>query len=52
LARELCSGSEGALIADWRVAWTKVELAERYGVSRKSVYKWVGRFETEGQVGW
>ena len=27
------------------------ELAERYGVSRKTAYKWLRRFEEEGPAG-
>jgi transposase InsO family protein len=35
-----------ALIADWlRSEWTMSELAERYGISRKTAYKWVDRYE-------
>ena len=33
-----------AFIADWlRDEWTMMELAERYGISRKTAYKWVAR---------
>lgn len=28
-----------------------VELAERYGISRKTAYKWIGRYEAEGPSG-
>lgn len=31
--------------------FTVTELAERFGVSRKTVYKWIGRFEEEGKTG-
>lgn len=31
--------------------FTITELADRYGVSRKTVYKWVDRFEEEGKAG-
>ncbi len=27
------------------------ELAERFGISRKTAYKWVNRFKRHGQVG-
>jgi len=37
-----------ALIADWlRAEWTMTELARRYGVTRKSVYKWVDRYAAD-----
>ncbi|WP_239491303.1 helix-turn-helix domain-containing protein [Luteitalea sp. TBR-22] len=33
-----------AFIADWlREGWTMTELAARYGISRKTAYKWVCR---------
>jgi transposase InsO family protein len=31
--------------------YTVVELAERYGVSRKTLYKWLNRYEAEGLSG-
>jgi len=41
-----------ALISDWqREEWTMTELAARYGVSRKTAYKWVGRYEEEAAAG-
>lgn len=40
------------LVTDWRrQRYTVVELSEMYGVSRKTVYKWLGRFETGGWDG-
>lgn len=37
-----------AFIADWlRDEWTMTELAERYQISRKTAYKWVGRYEVD-----
>jgi putative transposase len=37
---------------DWeRGLYTMVELCERYGVSRKTGYKWVERYEREGPDG-
>jgi transposase InsO family protein len=37
-----------AFIADWlRDEWTMTELAERYGISRKTAYKWVERYESD-----
>ena len=37
-----------AFIADWlRDEWTMTELAERYQISRKTAYKWVGRYESD-----
>src|SRR5262245_46740997 len=39
-------------VADWeRSLYSMVELCERYGVSRKTGYKWVGRYEREGPEG-
>jgi putative transposase len=39
-------------ITDWeRDLYSMVELCERYGVSRKTGYKWVERFEQEGPDG-
>lgn len=41
-----------ALIADWlRNDWTVTELAERYGISRKTVYKWLDRYDTDPEHG-
>src|SRR5882762_6814316 len=41
-----------ACIADWRCdEWTITELAERYGISRKTVYKWVDRYEEDPEHG-
>ena len=37
-----------AFIADWlRDEWTMTELAERYGISRKTAYKWVERYDED-----
>ena len=39
-------------IKDWRrQTFTFVELCDRYGISRKSGYKWVARFQEEGLPG-
>jgi transposase InsO family protein len=41
-----------AFITDWRRAeWTMTELATRYGVSRKTGYKWLERWEAHGAHG-
>ena len=41
-----------AFIADWlRDEWTMSELAERYGISRKTGYKWVDRYTTDREQG-
>lgn len=41
-----------AFIADWlRDEWTMTALAERYGVSRKTAYKWVERYEADSVAG-
>lgn len=40
------------LVADYhRDVLTVEELSERYGVSRKTIYKWVNRFAQDGQQG-
>lgn len=37
-----------ALIADWRrQEWTMTELAARYGIGRKTAYKWVERYAAD-----
>jgi transposase InsO family protein len=37
-----------AMIADWlRDEWTMTELAARYGISRKTAYKWVARYAAD-----
>src|SRR3954468_15060064 len=39
-------------VHEWREArYEKSELCQRYGVSRKTGYKWVARFEEEGRRG-
>jgi putative transposase len=41
-----------ALMADWlRDEWTVAELADRYGVTRKTVYKWVDRYCADPEHG-
>src|SRR5919112_3392699 len=41
-----------AFIADWlRDEWTMTELAERYGISRKTAYKWLARYEADPEHG-
>jgi transposase InsO family protein len=41
-----------AFIADWlRDEWTMTELAERYGISRKTAYKWVDRYNDDPAQG-
>jgi putative transposase len=41
-----------AFIADWlRDEWTMTELAERYGISRKTAYKWVDRYDEDPAQG-
>jgi putative transposase len=41
-----------AFIADWlRDEWTMTELAERYGISRKTAYKWVDRYDEDPTQG-
>lgn len=41
-----------AFVADWlRDEWTMTELAARYGISRKTAYKWVERYEDDPDHG-
>jgi transposase InsO family protein len=41
-----------AFIAEWlRDEWTMTALAERYGISRKTAYKWVERYERDPEHG-
>jgi putative transposase len=51
--KETCAVDQRiALIADWvRDEWTMTELAARYGISRKTAYKWVGRYDEDGAPG-
>ena len=39
-------------VTDWeRDLYSMMELCERYGVSRKTGYKWIARYEGEGPDG-
>ena len=51
--RESCAMDERVrFIADHRSGmWTMTELCERYEVSRKTGYKWLERYEREGEAG-
>src|SRR5215213_5249549 len=51
--KETCAVDQRiALLADWlRGEWTMTELATRYAISRKTAYKWVGRYEAAGAAG-
>ena len=51
--RQTCTVDQRvALVAEWlHDEWTMTELAERYGVSRKTAYKWVERYEAAGAPG-
>jgi len=41
-----------AFITDWlRGEWTMTDLAHRYGISRKTAYKWVDRYEGDREHG-
>jgi putative transposase len=41
-----------AFIVDWlRDEWTMTELADRYAISPKTAYKWVGRYEADPEHG-
>jgi len=39
------------LIREWKEGESVTALAEAYGVSRKTIYKWLGRHESEGTTG-
>jgi transposase InsO family protein len=51
--RETCAVDQRvALLADWlREEWTMTELAARYAISRKTAYKWIGRYAADGAQG-
>lgn len=51
--RETCCVDERlGFIADWLEGeWPVVELCARYGVSRKTAYKWIDRYRREGPAG-
>jgi putative transposase len=51
--KETCAVDQRvALLADWlRGEWTMTELARRYDICRKTAYKWVARYETDGAPG-
>lgn len=51
--KETCAMDEKVqLIGDWlRGDYYITELAESYGVSRKTVYKWIARYKVEGNIG-
>jgi transposase len=41
-----------AFIGDWLSdEWRLSELAERYGISRKTAYKWIDRYEADPEHG-
>ncbi len=41
-----------ALIADWlEEEFTITELSQRYGISRKTAYKWIDRYEVDSVIG-
>lgn len=51
--RESCSMDERvAFIAEWLDGLSSVvELSDRYGISRKTAYKWIGRYQADGPLG-
>ncbi len=51
--KETCTMDQRVqMIADWVSQEHSItELAELYGVSRKTVYKWVGRYKVGGAAG-
>ena len=51
--KETCAVDQRvACVADWlRDEWSLTGLAARYGISRKTLYKWLERYEAEGPGG-
>ena len=51
--KETCAVDQRvAFIAEWlRDEWTMTGLASRYGISRKTAYKWLARYAREGPSG-
>lgn len=51
--KETCAlGQKMELIVDWqRKLYSIMELAEIYRVSRKTIYKWIDRYQLEGPAG-
>ena len=40
------------MVGDWlSEEYTITQLSELYEVSRKTIYKWIGRYQTEGATG-
>src|SRR5688572_7494843 len=51
--KEICPMNQRvAMIADWLEGdWTVTELSQRYGISRKTAYKWIERYEADSVAG-
>jgi putative transposase len=51
--QESCAMDQrAAFIGEWAMdLYSMVELSDRYGVSRKTLYKWIDRYEREGAFG-
>ncbi len=51
--KETCAMNQKTqMIGDWLSdEQSLTELSEVYGVSRKTIYKWIGRYEAEGPSG-
>ena len=51
--RESCAMDERiCFIADYNSgSWTMTELCERHAISRKTGYKWLGRYRLDGAAG-
>lgn len=51
--REICAMDERVrFVGDWLSAEvSKTELCERYGISRRTGYKWLARYEADGPAG-
>src|SRR5687768_12090500 len=51
--KEICPMNQRvAMIADWlEEEWTITELSQRYGISRKTAYKWIERYEADSVAG-
>jgi transposase len=40
-------------VEDYKLNYYSItELAERFGISRRTAHKWIGRYEQDGQAGY
>lgn len=52
VAGDVAHGQRVQFIADsQREEYDVAELARRYGISRKTAYKWMARYESDGALG-